>query len=117
MSERTNILIKLNMLYILMVAFGLLIVGKIVYYQFFYDKDIINEALKTTRIYTTIEPTRGDIYSSDGKLLATSVAYFEAGVDLNCEAITQTVFDETIDSLALSLSELFPKKTKAEFKN
>lgn len=117
MSERTNILIKLNMLYILMVAFGLLIVGKIVYYQFFYDKDIINEALKTTRIYTTIEPTRGDIYSSDGKLLATSVAYFEAGIDLNCESITQTVFDETIDSLALSLSGLFSNKTKPEFKN
>ncbi len=116
MSERTNVLIKLNMLYILMVAFGLLIVGKIVYYQFFYDKDIINEALKTTRIYTTIEPTRGDIYSSDGKLLATSIAYFEAGVDLNCEAITQTVFDETIDSLTLCLSGLFSNKTKSDFK-
>ncbi|PLX09927.1 MAG: hypothetical protein C0596_00115 [Marinilabiliales bacterium] len=76
-----------------MLVFGFIIVGKIVYYQFFYDQEIIEEALKTTRIYTTIEPIRGDIYSSDGKLLATSVAYFEAGIDLNCDAITQEVFD------------------------
>lgn len=117
MSDRTNILAKLNILYILMMLFGILIVGKIVYYQFFYDKEIINDALKTTRIYTSIEPIRGDIYSSDGKLLATSVAYFEAGIDLNCDAITQEVFDENIDSLALCLSQLFENKTLSEFKN
>ena len=117
MSYRTNILAKLNILYILMMLFGILIVGKIVYYQFFYDKELINDALKTTRIYTSIEPIRGDIYSSDGKLLATSVAYFEAGIDLNCDAITQEVFDENIDSLALCLAQLFENKSLEEFKN
>jgi len=99
-----------------MVAFGLFIIGKIIYFQFFYDKSLIEEALKSTRVYTSIEPTRGDIYSSDGKLLATSVAYFEAGIDPNCDAITQTVFDENIDSLTLCLSELFKSKTQDQFR-
>ncbi len=116
MSERTNILVKYNLLYIVMVAFGLFIIGKIIYFQFFYDKSLIEEALKSTRVYTSIEPTRGDIYSSDGKLLATSVAYFEAGIDPNCDAITQTVFDENIDSLTLCLSELFKSKTQDQFR-
>ncbi len=116
MSERTNILVKYNLLYIVMVGFGLFIIGKIIYFQFFYDKALIEEALKSTRVYTTIEPTRGDIYSSDGKLLATSVAYFEAGIDPNCDAITQEVFDENVDSLSLCLSELFPIKTQNQFK-
>ncbi len=116
MSDRTNILAKLNIVYILLMAFGFLIIGKIIYYQFFYDKEIINNALRTTRIYTTIEPIRGDIYSNDGKLLATSVAYFEAGIDLNCDAITQQVFDENIDSLALCLGQLFDNKTAETFK-
>ncbi len=117
MSDRTNILAKFNAIYIILLAFGLLIVGKVVYYQFFYDKELIEEALRTTRIYSTIEPVRGDIYSSDNKLLATSVAYFEAGIDLNCDAITQQIFDENIDSLSLCLGEIFEKKTAQEFKN
>jgi cell division protein FtsI (penicillin-binding protein 3) len=100
-----------------MVAFALFIVGKIVYFQFFYDKELISEALKSTRIYTSIEPTRGDIYSSDGKLLATSIAYFEAGIDLNCDALTQEIFEKNIDSLALCLSQIFPDKTKSQFTN
>ncbi len=99
-----------------MLVFGILIIGKIVFYQFFYDKEIIDNTLKATRIYTSIEPIRGDIYSSDGKLLATSVAYFEAGIDLNCDAITQEVFDDKIDSLTLCLGELFESKTAADFK-
>ncbi|MDD2385319.1 MAG: penicillin-binding protein [Bacteroidales bacterium] len=117
MSDRTNILAKLNIVYILLMAFGFLIIGKIIYYQFFYDKEIINNALKTTRIYTSIEPIRGDIYSNDGKLLATSVAYFEAGIDLNCDAITQKIFDYNIDSLTLCLGQLFDDKTTEEYKS
>jgi len=116
MSERTNILVKYNLLYMAMAAFALLIIGKIIYFQFFYDKALIEEALKSTRVYTTIEPTRGDIYSSDGKLLATSVAYFEAGMDPNCDAINQEIFDENVDSLSLCLSQLFPEKTQAQYK-
>ncbi len=116
MSERTNILVKFNLLYIAMVVFGMFVIGKIIYFQFFYDKALIDEALKSTRVYTTIEPTRGDIYSSDGKLLATSVAYFEAGFDPNCDAITQEVFDENIDSLTLCLSQLFPDKSQDKFR-
>ena len=117
MSERTNILIKLNILYILLGVFAFFIIGKIVYYQHFYDQGIIDKTLEATRIYTSIEPTRGDIYSSDGKLLATSVAYFEAGIDLNCEALTQEIFDQNIDSLALCLGKLLPVKTTNEYKS
>lgn len=117
MSERTNILVKYNLLYIAMVIFGIVVIGKIIYLQFFYDKSKIEEALKSTRIYTTVEPNRGDIYSYDGKLLATSVAYYEAGFDPNCDAISQEVFDENIDSLTLCLSQLFTSKTQAQFKN
>jgi cell division protein FtsI (penicillin-binding protein 3) len=117
MSERTNILVKLNLMYIALGLFAALIIGHIVYYQFFYDKDIIESALKSTRVYTSIEPTRGDIYSCDGKLLATSVAYFEAGLDLNCEALTQDIFDENIDSLALCLADLFPKYNTIQWKS
>ncbi|MEJ5266398.1 MAG: penicillin-binding protein [Bacteroidales bacterium] len=117
MNDRNNILLKLNILYILYGIFGIVIIGQIIYLQFFYDKELIEKSLKSTRIYTSIEPTRGDIYSYDRKLLATSVAYFEVGIDPNCEAITQKIFNENLDSLAFCLSQLLPNKTKTEWKN
>lgn len=115
-EEKTNILAKFTLVYIILIIIGLVIIGKIIYFQFFYDKKFIEDAMKTTRLESTIEPTRGDIYSSDGKLLATSVAYFEVGFDPNCQSITQKIFDENIDSLSLCLSKLLPSKSASRYK-
>lgn len=117
MSERRNILIKYNFLYIAMIFFGIFAIYKVVYFQFFYDKEFIAEVLKSTKVFATIEPIRGDIYSSDGKLLVTSIAFFEAGIDPNCDAITQKIFDENIDSLSICLSEILPTKTKEQYRS
>ncbi|MDR2010142.1 MAG: transpeptidase family protein [Bacteroidales bacterium] len=116
MKDNSNIMVKMVFLYICMVIFGISIIVKIVYLQFFYDKENFAEALGSTIIEARIEPTRGDIYSSDGKLMATSVARYEVGVDLNCEAITQEVFNDNVDSLAICLCEIFPHKTKEKYK-
>ncbi len=99
-----------------MIGFGLLLIGKIIYLQLFYDKDLIAEASKVTSRYAEIEPNRGDIYSVDMKLLATSVPYFETGIDLNCDGLSKELFDNNIDSLAFYLSEMFPAKSKEQFK-
>jgi cell division protein FtsI (penicillin-binding protein 3) len=107
---------KLNFIHILMWLFGIVIVGKIIYYQVFYDKDQIAKELEITIKVDSILPTRGDIYSYDGKLIATSVAQYIVGMDLNCEALTQEIFDKSVDSLALCLSQVFPEKTKEQFK-
>lgn len=117
MSDRTDILAKFNFLYISYILFGLIIIGQVVYLQFFYDKKKIQKALEISRKYDTIEPTRGDIYSSDGKLLATSIAYYEVGFDPNSDAITQKVFNENIDSLCIHLAEMFPQKTFKQWKS
>lgn len=117
MSSRRGILIKYNLLYLVLIAIGVFFICKIIYFQFFYDKELIDNALKTTKAYTSIEPRRGDIYSSDGKLLVTSIAYYEVGMDPNSDAITQKIFDENLDSLSLCLSQLLPDKTKQQYRS
>lgn len=117
MTLRKNILFKLTLIYIFLIIFGFTIIGKIIYLQFFYDKELIASASSITTRYSEIEPNRGDIYSSDRKLLATSVPYFEVGIDLNCDGLTQKLFEENVDSLAYYLSRMFPQKTKQQFKN
>lgn len=116
MTAIRNILFKLTLIYILLIIFGFMIIGKIVYLHLFYDKDLIAQATRLTTRYSEIEPNRGDIYSSDKKLLATSIPYFEVGIDLNCDGLTQKLFEENVDSLSYCLSKMFPNKSREEFK-
>lgn len=47
-----------------------------------------------------IEADRGNILAADGSLLATSLPFFDIYFDASSEAMSPTVFDENIDSLA-----------------
>jgi len=63
-----------------------------------------------------IAPNRGDIRSSDGSLLATTLPKYEIRVDLKTPSITQDIFNRNIDSLAYELSHLFGDKTINKYK-
>ncbi len=59
----------------------------------------------STRLkFVDIEPERGNIYSADGRLLATSVPFFDLHVDLGSEAMTNSIFSAHVDSLAECLA-------------
>ncbi len=60
--------------------------------------------------FVDIAPDRGNIYSADGYLLATSVPFFDVHMDLNSEAMTDRIFNEHVDSLAIYLSRHIFKK-------
>ncbi len=61
---------------------------------------------------------RGDILSSDGSLLATSVPSFEIRMDTRAEGLTEKAFNAGVDSLALMLSKYSNKNwSKAQFKS
>jgi cell division protein FtsI (penicillin-binding protein 3) len=105
------------------IAFAVLLVfaGFIVAYLFkiqYTEGDkwrIMSEEL-TTRIETT-EPMRGNVYSVDGSLLATSIPYFDLRVDGKAQAFTKSeIFDNKVDSLAYMLSKEFKDKSATEYK-
>ena len=62
-----------------------------------------------------IEPTRGQIFSTDGSLLATSVPIYnlywdsQANIDLD-------VFEAKLDSLCINLSNYFQDRSAAEYR-
>ncbi|MFT4779917.1 MAG: cell division protein FtsI (penicillin-binding protein 3) [Flavobacteriales bacterium] len=62
-----------------------------------------------------IEPTRGQIFSTDGSLLATSVPiynlYWDSQANINPE-----LFAAKLDSLCLNLSNYFGDRTQAEYR-
>jgi cell division protein FtsI (penicillin-binding protein 3) len=116
MSIKSDILWRVALTYFAVIAFALVIIGKIVYLQLI-DDDHWKEIAANTRIKDVrIEPQRGDIYSDDMRLLASSVPYYEIRMDMKTPDLTDKVFNKDVDSLALCLSKLFRDRSKAEYK-
>lgn len=106
MSLKKNILIRVSLVYLAMVVFAITILGKLFYLQLM-EKDRWEPSEVNSITYKTIEPNRGNIYSSEGRLLAVSVPYFEVRMDMRSEAFTREIFDRYVDSLSLSLARMF----------
>ncbi|RLD61196.1 MAG: peptidoglycan glycosyltransferase [Bacteroidetes bacterium] len=115
MGVKKDILVRVGFVYILMLLFALVIVGRLGYLQTI-EKSKWDKANTLTMKDITIEANRGDICAEDGRLLASSVPYYEIRMDLKSEAITNTIFNNNVDSLAYCLSRLFADKTKSEYK-
>jgi len=68
--------------------------------------------------YFPIAAERGDILSFDGNLLATSVPSFEIRMDTRAAGLTEKVFNQGVDSLALMLSKYANKSwSKSQYKS
>jgi len=95
---------------------GLSIVGRIVWLQFGErDKWSVDSDTAPIR-QVNIEANRGDIYSSDGKLLAVSVPYYDIRLDLTVDSLTDNVFYDHVDQLSRALSTTFGDKSWVDYK-
>ncbi len=106
MSLKRDILIRTSIVYLGMLLVGLAILGKAFHLQVF-EKETWDQEENSTIGHKVIEPNRGNIYSSDGRLLAVEVPYYEIRMDFRSESFTREIFDEGIDELSRSLSDLF----------
>ena len=71
------------------------------------------ETLKKGRI---ILPKRGNIYATDGRLLATSEPLYGIYVDFMSEGIKQDTLFKYVDDLSETLAKKYPDRSKAQYK-
>jgi len=88
MSVKREILFRFGLVYVLFILLGLAILGKILHIQLVEGNRLRSLAKTITYKDITIEPNRGDICAIDGRLLATSVPYFEIRMDLRAAGLT-----------------------------
>ncbi len=117
MSLKKEIVWRVGVIYIFMLAFAILIIGKIFYLQLIEGGKWKDKAQTLTLKDITIESNRGDILAEDGRLLASSIPYYEIRMDTRSTGMNNSTFNSNIDSLAYKLSELFRDKTATEYKN
>jgi len=116
-NNKAVILYRIGVIYIVVVFIALLIIGRVLFIQFGEGAEWKKKSEKLNLRYDNIEAMRGNILSSDGSLLATSVPIFEVRMDVASENITKDIFDKNVDTLALRLSQLFNDKTAADYRS
>ena len=90
---------------------------KICFIQFVEGSKWRQQAEVITYKNKVISPSRGDICATDGRVLSTSVPYFEIRMDLLAGGLTDKVFADNVDSLAIHLSNFFRNKSKYAYRS
>lgn len=99
----------------LLTVFFLAVAARIGYFTFrntVIDRDEWNKKanIELSRTLKKIQPDRGDILSSDGSVLATTLQYYDILIDFGSEAFKWKDYVSKKDSLADSLQHYFPIK-------
>ena len=116
MNHEKEIKNRVYLSYGLMCLFALGIVARVAQIQFIEGEKWKGKAESQTTAFRTIEATRGNIFSTDGSLLATSEPIYEIRWDANIPALTDEYFNEHIDKLSHQLSGLFRDKSAQTYK-
>ena len=116
MSLKKHIVWRVGVVYIGIFILSLGIIGKLFFLIYVEGSKWEEKADEHNMKFITIDPNRGDILTYDGRLLASSVPYYEIRMDLMSTAMSGEIFSEKVDSLAFCLSKLFNDKSKADYK-
>ncbi len=115
MDSKTSILKRVYVFFFAIVIFSLIIILAIVNIQFLKVDKVIENVKTTTVKKRTFPAKRGDLYAKDGSLLATSLTYYEVGLDLTSPAIVKDTLSKYAKSLADSLQSLIGVRTSSEY--
>lgn len=107
---------RIYVAFLFLLLFAFAIVGQIVKVQFLEGEEWRKKAAELTLEYIPIEASRGNIFSDDGSMLATSIPIYDIRMDTRVDGLTKEIFNQQIDSLAYCLGQLFPDKSAQDFK-
>lgn len=119
MEVKKDILWRVYLCFIGMVLFGVAILVKVFIVQNVEGNYWRSMADSLHTRYISLDADRGTIYSEEGRMLSTSIPYFNLRVDFAADGLRENkgkIFKDNVDSLSICLSRLFRDHTPAEYK-
>jgi len=110
MTKKKSILTRASIIYVMLLLIGVAIIAQIIRLQYIRD---YKQAVKID--YEEVEANRGSILARDGRLLATSIPYYQLRIDCMADKRADT-FLHYVDGLSKALSNFFGDKTAAQYK-
>ncbi|HEY6902428.1 MAG TPA: penicillin-binding protein 2, partial [Puia sp.] len=119
MEVKRDILWRVYLCFLGIVALSLIVLGKVFYIQNAQGAYWRGLADSLHQKFIELDAERGTIYSEDSSMLSTSIPYFNIYIDFGADGLREKNghrFTENLDSLSLCLSGLFQDKTSKEYK-
>jgi len=105
LKEKPDYIWKIYLLYFSLLIFALSIIYKLADIQIVNASKWEKRTSELTTVWRNVEGNRGNIFSEDGDLLATSVPVYEVRLDM--KIASEDLFRNSFQALADSLSRLF----------
>lgn len=120
MFDRKKMIKRYKIVAYAMVLVGIAILVRVVYIATVERSYWMDVAELLTKDSVDVKPVRGNILSSDGRLMAGSLPEYRLFVDFKAggddNEVRDSLWDNKIDSLCMGLHEIFPEFTVAQFK-
>lgn len=119
MDIKKDILWRVHLCFLLIIALGIVVLGRAIYIQKFQGNYWKSMATKQHLKYIDIDAERGSIYSEDGNMLSTSIPVFDIYIDFGADGLREKGgkrFYKNLDSLSISLANLFKDQSAASYK-
>lgn len=114
MNIKKTILLRVRLAFLGMLVFSLLVIWQIFQIQTFEGSKWRKMVEEVVFKYMPVKATRGNIYSDNGSLLATSLPFYKMTFDPT--VASEEDFDAGIDSLAMMCSRFFGEMSERELK-
>ncbi|MBL0740139.1 penicillin-binding protein [Chryseolinea lacunae] len=114
MNIKKSILLRVRIAFLFVVLFAIAVVVKTGHIQFVEGEKWAAMGERISFDYKRVKATRGNIYSDNGSLLATSLPFYKIAFDATLPK--DEVFNSGLDSLAGHLSRFFGDKSKTDYK-
>ncbi len=114
MNIKKSILLRVRLAFLFVALFAVAIMARIVNIQMVEGAKWVQMAEDIGLQFREVKATRGNIYSDNGSLMATSVPYFKLALDPSIAS--EETYKRSIDSLAFLLSDHFKDRPTSEYK-
>ena len=103
---------------VLLTVIGIAVIGKALYIMTARKQYWTEVADRLKRDSVSVKPNRGNILSSDGQLMATSIPEYKIYMDFKAAAFKDgdSLWLDKLDSICEGLHQIFPSETAEYFK-
>ena len=119
MDIKKDILWRVYLIFLTLLVFGCIVLGKAIYIQQVQGKYWRSMSDSLHVRYEALHAERGTIYSEDGNMLSTSIPEFDVYIDFAADGLREKNgkrFTENLDSLSINLANLFKDKKTDDYK-